>query len=428
MKRSLTKRPAEKNSNYGRRYTPEQHQHALLLVASGMSNVEASHVIGATDKSIGNWVTKAKAEGTMPEVPVVTSTTTQASTLSAEESTRQNASKAELQTAVVPSVKDAGKSKSKETQKSTAKSSPYAPKDPGQGLSEPEVAAILELKRRHPSYGPAQIRAQLKRFKGWRMSIKAIARVLRRHGYELVHRGSRPQGPEPIRFEAPRRNALWQMDFAEMRISQEKFHLLVVIDDFSRYIVAHQLCSSQSSESAIETLLHAIARHGKPEAVRTDRGGAFVSKEFNEFLENELIDHIVGRPYHPEGGGKVESLIGTVRRELWDVEHFADRVVAERRLGEFVVDYNEHRAHMGIDGLTPADKYFGRADQVLAKIDAISRQRNGVLAQLTSGNSIEETIAARCNAPMEVMRLAIVDGQMELRFCGARIRLGSIAE
>lgn len=53
----------------------------------------------------------------------------------------------------------------------------------------------LEYKKRHPSMGPAQIRAQLKRFKRWRLSIKAIARVLRAHGYELV-RGPRPPGGE----------------------------------------------------------------------------------------------------------------------------------------------------------------------------------------------------------------------------------------
>ena len=84
---------------------------------------------------------------------------------------------------------------------STKLRSPYAPADPAQGLSEIEVAGILEWKKKHPSMGPAQLRAQLKRFNGWRLSIKAIARVLRGHGYAVVHRKSRPLGPEPIRFE-----------------------------------------------------------------------------------------------------------------------------------------------------------------------------------------------------------------------------------
>ena len=82
---------------------------------------------------------------------------------------------------------------------------------------------------------------------------------------------------------------------------------------------------------------------------------------------------------------------------------------------------------MGIDGLTPADRYFGRADQVLAKLDAISRQRNGARDQTgKTGAAVEEIGTARAGAPMEVLRLAVVDGHMELRLCGAAVRLGPV--
>jgi hypothetical protein len=82
---------------------------------------------------------------------------------------------------------------------------------------------------------------------------------------------------------------------------------------------------------------------------------------------------------------------------------------------------------MGIDGLTPADRFMGRADRVLAAIDAISRKRQGNLAQLEPlGGAIEEVLGQATGAPMEVLRLMIVDGFMELRFCGARVRLGRV--
>jgi len=307
----------------------------------------------------------------------------------------------------------------------------YAPKDPGQGLSRAEQAAILELKKRHPSYGPAQIRAQLKRFKGWRVSIKAIASCLKKNGYELVHRGSKPQGYEEHRFEAPRRNAIWQMDFGEFWVGRERRHLLVAEDDFSRFVVGHVLVLEKSTEGATALLLSAMARHGKPEAVRTDRGGEFLAKahegDFDRVLEAEEIDHIIGRSYNAKGGGKVESMIGTVRRELWEVEHFGDVGEARERLASFFEEYNHGRAHMGIDGLTPADRFFGRGDQVLAAIDGISRRRQGALAMpLTEGAPFEEILGIRTGAPLEVLRLVIENGRMEMRFCGARVPLGQI--
>jgi hypothetical protein len=135
----------------------------------------------------------------------------------------------------------------------------------------------------------------------------------------------------------------------------------------------------------------------------------------------------VGLPYRPQGGGKVEAFIKTLRRELWDVEQFADRATAERQLSWFVDRYNHERAHLGIDGLTPADRYFGRADRVLAQIDALSRRRQGASALTAApGGPIEEIGAAHSGAPLEVLRLVIRDGHMELALCGARVRLGAI--
>jgi RNA-directed DNA polymerase len=401
------------SSSAGRRFTAELKQHALVLVASGMKRTEVARAVGTTPESIRRWVKAAEASGTMPK-PVASAQEATLDPTTATANTESNAQKP-----------------------GCSPGSVYAPRDPGQGLSDIETAAILELKKKYPSMGPAQIRAQLKRFRGWRVSIKAIARVLRTHGYERVHRGSRPQGPEPKRFEAPRRNALWQMDYAEMRVAGEVLHLLVTLDDFSRYCVGHALGDEPSAKIATELLGTAMARHGKPESVRTDRGGAFTGQEFGDWLEAELIDHIVGRAYHPQGGGKVESLIGTVRRELWDVEEFADRAEAERRLGEFLADYNQRRAHMGIDGLTPADRFFGRADRVLAAINAISRQRNSALSHTLGGrvgssdasrasHIIEELLQPGSGAPLEVLRLVSIAGNLELRFAGHRVVLGPL--
>ena len=168
----------------GRRFTAAQRQHALTLVASGMKRTEIAAAIGTTTESVRRWIKAAEAAGTMPTGPVVGGG-------------HGNAG-----------AKTKTSSPSSSSPPSSSPPSVYAPRDPGQGLSEAETAAILSYKKKHPSMGPAQIRAQLKRFKGWRVSVKAIARVLRQHGYEPVHRGSRPQGPEPVRFEAPRPNAM----------------------------------------------------------------------------------------------------------------------------------------------------------------------------------------------------------------------------
>lgn len=381
-----------------KRFTPEQHEHALTLIVGGMAREAVAAKVGCTTESLRRWYNAAKAAGTLPTVPP---------------------SSGEVRAR-------GGNGDADEGAPATASS---APKDPGSGLADYEVAAILDLKKRHPSMGPAQLRAQLKRWKGWRISVKAIARTLRRAGYALVHQGARPADvPEPRRWEAPHRNAVWQCDFKELRVGGELRHLLVFEDDFSRFVVGWSFEPAPTTEVAVATLDEAIRRHGKPERVYSDRGAAFTAwrdvAAFERYLESREIDHSLRRQHHPRGGGKVEALVGTVERELWHTTHFDSVDEARDGLARFFAEYNHRRAHLGIGGLVPADRFFGRWPEVAAEIDAVSRRRQGALAVAQDRRLFHEPIA-----PGErtlVLELVFVGDEAELRLCGRRVRLGRV--
>ncbi len=304
-----------------------------------------------------------------------------------------------------------------------------APLDPGAGLGEHEVKAILGYKKKHPSMGPAQIRAQLKRFLGWRVAVKAIARVLRKAGYAPVHRKGRPVGDEhPRRFEAPHRNALWQLDFTELRVGSERRWLLVIEDDFSRFVVGHVLAEGPTSEVVVEAMREAIRLHGKCERVYTDRGAAFTAwrdvTSCEQFLDEQLIDHSLRKAHRPQGGGKIESVIGTVQRELWEVVHFESVEEAEHALVKFFADYNHRRAHLGIGSLVPADRFYGRWPEVVAEMDAVSRRRQGALALQLDRRLFVEPPAA--GERVIALQLIVVGDQAELHVAGRRIVLGRV--
>lgn len=399
-------------------------EHVLKLVASGVQPGEAARLAGITYECVRLWVREARANSTMPSVASVAITAPQ-TTSTTDARTPQLTSTLQE----VPRTPQASGPPDDTAGSDTQVSSPATQvRDCACGLSAVEQAAVLDLKRRHLSMGPAQIRAQLKRFKGWRVSVRAIGQLLKRHGFELVHVGSRPKDEELHRFEAPHRNALWQMDFVVLRVGPEQVFVLLVIDDFSRYCVAHELMMEPTSEAVVDVLKRAIRQHGKCEAVYTDRGGPFLAwrnpSSLENFLEDELIEHHVGPSYRPQGRGKVEALAGTIQRELWNVVHFESVDQARERLDAFMTWYNTGRAHMGIDGLTPADRYFGRWVEVKARVDALSRGRQLALAGTGSDRLTEEIPSA--GGPLEVLRLVAIDGRLELRFLGHRVTLGPI--
>ena len=64
---------------------------------------------------------------------------------------------------------------------------------------------------------------------------------------------------------------------------------------------------------------------------------------------------------------------------------------------------------------------------MLAAIDAVSRNRQGSIAQrLSAGAPVEEVLGLQRHAPLEVLRLVLSDGHLELRFLGARVVLGPV--
>lgn len=385
-------------------YTDAQRQRAIQQLVAGKKSRKVAEELGCSTETIRLWKLKAQREGKIPTV----------SPSLLQEQGGASAEGAGVGKQEAPGAGSTGKA--------------TAPHDPGHGMSAAETEAILDYKREHPGMGPAQIRAQLKRFKGWRISVKAIAGVLKNNGYELEHRGSRPEGFEPQRFEAPHRNALWQVDFWEARLQVVKLFVLLILDDFSRFLVAVRVMKAPKSEGVVETFREAIRLHGKPEAVYTDRGGAFLAwrdeSGFERFCEEQLIDHHVSRAYHPQGRGKVEALIRTIQQELFDVEHFPDVQAFEQALAAFRMRYNSYRAHMGIDGLTPADRYFGRWPEVLEQINAESRKRNGVYRHAGGPVPIEE--AGVDGRPVEALRLVLHAGNLEVRLFGHRVVVGRV--
>ena len=380
-----------------RRFSPAEHARALALMLAGMKREQVAKTIGCTTESLRRWYVEGKKPGLVTK-------------LSKGESKGDGSS---------VSTKPVG----------AEAEATSAPHDPGAGLGEHEVKAILDYKKKHPSMGPAQIRAQLKRFLGWRVSVKAIARVLRKAGYAPVHRKGRPVGDEyPRRFEAPHRNSLWQLDFTELRVGSERRWLLVIEDDFSRFVVGHVLAEGPTSEVVVAAMREAIRLHGKCERVYTDRGAAFTAwrdvTSCEQFLDEQLIDHSLRKAHRPQGGGKIESVIGTVQRELWEVVQFDSVEEAERALVKFFADYNHRRAHLGIGSLVPADRFYGRWPEVIAEMDAVSRRRQGALALQLDRRLFVEPPAA--GERVVALQLILVGDQAELHLGGRRIVLGRV--
>ncbi len=113
----------------------------------------------------------------------------------------------------------------------------------------------------------------------------------------------------------------------------------------------------ERTKEATNNLWWALRNGRTPKAVYVDNGSCFISKKFRRFCEEHDIRVIYGRPYHPQGRGKLERFHGTLTQELVGRVRFRSLSHFRRELYLWRKEYNEHRIHGGIDWKTPSEVY-----------------------------------------------------------------------
>lgn len=240
----------------------------------------------------------------------------------------------------------------------------------GSRLPEATRRAIVSMKETHPDWGSERIHAMLLRGEGFAASAGAIRRVLIEAGYEPIEVPTTPHPDHPRSFERARPNQLWQTDLFTFMLKREnrRVHLVVFLDDHSRFIVGYGLHATASGALVREVLEAAIRNFGAPEEVLTDNGSQYVTwrgrSAFRRLLDRRGIRHVVARPRHPQTLGKTERFWGTLWRECVEKAIFQGLDDARQRIGLFIDYYNFQRTNQGIDDLVPADRYFDAASEV----------------------------------------------------------------
>jgi transposase InsO family protein len=260
----------------------------------------------------------------------------------------------------------------------------------GSRVHELTKRTILMLKQANPEWGCQRISDMLLRGPALPASAGAVSRVLHEAGYEMEEVTTSPHPDKPRQFERAKPNQLWQTDLFTFVLKRQnrRVYMVAFMDDHSRFITGYGLHASQSAALVLEVVRAAIVAYGTPEEMLTDNGSQYVTwrgtSAFHREMEQRGIKHIVAKPQRPQTLGKIERFWGTLWRECAETAVFVDLEDARRRIGHFIDYYNFQRPHRGIDGLVPADRFFGAASEVLATLrkrvalNAFELARDGV--------------------------------------------------
>jgi putative transposase len=235
-----------------------------------------------------------------------------------------------------------------------------------------EKKQVLSIARKHTEMSPRELACHITDTRGYFISESSVYRILKAKNlisspvYTLISTKEKFDNPTTGVLQ------LLQTDFTYFKvIDWGWYYLLTVLDDFSRYILAWQLCTTMSTEDVKGVLDMAIKKTGTTKVLvynrprlLSDNGPCFISSSLRMYLKENKMDHTRCRPYHPQTQGKIERYHRSMKNVILLDNYYTPEQLNEQ-ISHWVEYYNNQRYHEAIDNVTPADKYFGRDKKIL---------------------------------------------------------------
>jgi len=237
------------------------------------------------------------------------------------------------------------------------------PKSHSKQLPEEEVCEIVRLKLAHLAWGPRKIRELYLRRHGEVASESTFKRVLERTS--LTQKRRRRRAPEAGRLSSGREaaavNEVWTVDFKGWwRKAEQRCEPLTVRDEYSRYLLEVRAVEDARSETVRKSFERIFERHGLPEAIRSDNGSPFASRQGVLGLSRLSawwvvlgIDLERGRPGHPQDNAGHERMHKDITRELEAVGE-----CDQAALDVWRESFNYERPHEALGMRCPGEVYL----------------------------------------------------------------------
>ena len=229
------------------------------------------------------------------------------------------------------------------------------------------VEALIEARRRHPSWGGKKLLALVgKRHPTWELPHKStVCDILKRNGLVPKQRKRRiigHPGKPTTQILAP--NDTWCADFkGHFRTGDGIYcYPLTVTDGFSRYLLGCQSLPSTSVQGTKPVFTRIFKEFGLPCRIRTDNGVPFATTTLARLsslsawwvrlgIMPELIE-----PGKPQQNGRHERMHRTLKADT--ARPPAGSMAAQqRRFNAFLDEFNNERPHEALDMRTPAACY-----------------------------------------------------------------------
>jgi transposase InsO family protein len=232
---------------------------------------------------------------------------------------------------------------------------------------------IIALFRNHQGrYGSPRIHRAL-RDAGWRVSRRRVERLMRTAGLRArvaqVYRSNpalhRFYGQHPNRLPrggAQHRDQVWVGDITYVPVGGQWRFLAVVLDQYSRRVLAWTLGRRRDAHLTRAVLDAAVRRRQPPRGMifHSDRGSEYVAAAFRDRLVALGVQQSSAQR-GPEDNAHMESFFHSLKAEVLHGVRFVTEAALQREVARYIRYYNHRRLHSALGYQSPVDYEAGVA-------------------------------------------------------------------
>jgi putative transposase len=243
---------------------------------------------------------------------------------------------------------------------------------PPLALDTHEQQVLLETlnSERFADTAPAAVHATLLGEGTYLGSVRTMYRLLAASGgcRERRNQLTHPAYTKPeLLAIAP--NQVWSWDITKLKgpVKWTCFHLYVILDIFSRFVVGWLIAPRESAELAQQLIADTVSRHNVEAGMLTlhaDRGAAMRSKPVASLLVDLDVAKSHSRPHVSDDNPYSESQFKTMKYRPEFPDRFGGIEDAQAHCQAFFPWYNDQHCHSGIGYMTPHSVHYGLAAEI----------------------------------------------------------------
>ena len=202
--------------------------------------------------------------------------------------------------------------------------------------------------------------------RGHQVSAEYISQLMREMGlssvrstakkeYLKLRETERKKNILQQQFTADQPNQRWVSDVTCFKLRDHYFYICVIIDLFSRKVIAHKISKRNSTQLITAAFKMAYEERQPPSGLifHSDRGAQYTSHRLQQLLHKHNVEQSFSQPGKPHDNAVAESFFASLKKEeLYRKDHPSDRAF-QASVASYIESYNTQRPHRTLKNLTP---------------------------------------------------------------------------